>query len=63
MKIIVDEIPSKPGECLFARWNCEYGWMCTFKSMRRDVVDYYCHVKDGCAYLEKKNEDTINPAV
>ena len=29
MRIIVDEIPKTPGECLFSRFNVEYGYLCT----------------------------------
>ena len=28
MKIVVDEMPKHPKECLVCYWNREYGWMC-----------------------------------
>lgn len=28
MKIIVDALPTEPEECLFSKWNKEYGYVC-----------------------------------
>lgn len=30
MKIIVDALPTDPKECLFSKWNCEFGYVCKF---------------------------------
>lgn len=50
MKIPVLDYPERPCECLFARWNCEYGWICSFKS---NDGKYYCKDTSECEYLEK----------
>lgn len=31
MKIIVDEMPNNPKDCLFSKRNCEYGQVCKLK--------------------------------
>lgn len=46
MKIIVDEIPEKPKECLFRAWNCEYGFLCQFIKARCKLYD-----NDDCPFL------------
>ena len=28
MRIIVDALPTEPKDCLFSKWNCEYGYLC-----------------------------------
>lgn len=49
MKIIVDELPKEPKECLFCYWNCEYGWLC--KPFKYE----YCYVDKNldCPYLKE----------
>lgn len=37
MKILVDEAPKSPKDCLFAKWNCEYGWVCRIVGAKCDA--------------------------
>lgn len=43
MKIIVDEMPNTPKDCLFSKRNCEYGQICQLRTkVCRDVKDCEC---------------------
>ena len=53
MRIIVDEMPKEPKECLFARWNCEHGWLCTWIKYKQCYLDRnLC-----CPYLKKQEKE------
>lgn len=45
MKIKVNEIPKEPKKCLFAKLNCEYGWVCQLRRKR-------CLNTSDCNFLE-----------
>lgn len=47
MRVLVDEYPERPSDCIFAKWNCEYGHICQFSKRRCDV--------DFCSYLKSEN--------
>jgi len=55
MKIVVSDLPKQPQECLFSKWNCEYGWLCNlFK-----YEPCYVNKNLDCPYLK---EETVIPA-
>ena len=47
MKILVDKMPRQPKECLFCKWNCEYGWICNLFKYEPCYLDKNL----GCQYL------------
>lgn len=54
MKVLVDEMPRKPGDCLYSRWNAniirdEYGWVCWFKE-NKGFRECHCDV-GKCPFL------------
>ena len=49
MRVLVDEYPERPSDCIFAKWNCEYGHICQF-SKRRCCVE-----SCSCSYLKAEN--------
>lgn len=50
MKIMVDEMPRIPSECLFGRWDCEYGWMCRIEYEK-------CKDAKECTLLKEEKKD------
>lgn len=57
MKIIVDELPRIPRDCLFSKWNCEYGWICKlYKSKDEYGLDSpICKNTEKCPYLREES--------
>ena len=57
MKIFVNEMPEKSSDCLFSKWNCEYGWFCKlFRNNEKGAYKIpYCDIKN-CPYLLKLNK-------
>lgn len=44
MQIVVVDPPANPGECLFSRQNCEYGWICTLDNQKCNDVTMCKHL-------------------
>lgn len=55
MKIIVDEMPKKPKECLFSRWNCEYGFLCS--QIKYKLKPCYLVKNMPCPYLKEQAKE------
>lgn len=51
MKILVNEKPHKPKECLFSKRNVEYGYICKlgYHPLCKDTTD--------CKYLEVRKKE------
>ena len=47
MKVYVDEFPKEPKDCLFAKFNCEYGHICQFSKKK-------CTWTGWCEFLLSK---------
>ena len=52
MKVIVDELPKEPKECLFSKWDkaAFCGYICPFKGD-------YCWEVDECPFLKQECEE------
>ena len=58
MKILVSEMPEFPRDCLFSKFNCEYGWLCklfkderSLKEIRQSPKTPHCDLQN-CPYLQ-----------
>ena len=49
MKVLVDEMPKTPKECLFSKFNCEYGYICCIKQGR-------CQHSFNCKVLKVRSD-------
>ena len=58
MKILVDKLPITPAECPFVTWNCEYGYLCSFKIGKlRDRKAVFCKDTAQCPWLKSPVEE------
>ena len=54
MKILIDKMPKQPKDCLFVKWNCEYGWMC---KLFGDEPTCYLSKNLECQYLKELQKE------
>ena len=59
MKIIVDEMPNTPKECLFAERNVEIGYVCSLRGLNPDGKRTRCICKpENCDRLTTLSKKT-----
>jgi hypothetical protein len=48
VRFIVDEFPNQPKECLFSKWNREFGYVCILCNKECTLKE---HLLKKCEYL------------